>query len=102
MTTVFDGYAFAQTKELELAERVNQLGETQRPHVAALLFREDQGSVLYTRFKAEAAERVGIGYQVATFSMRVSTESVLAKIRELNADPQVTGIIIQKPWRATW
>jgi methylenetetrahydrofolate dehydrogenase (NADP+) / methenyltetrahydrofolate cyclohydrolase len=102
MTTVFDGYAFAQTKERALAERVKQLGETQRPHVAALLFTEDQGSVLYTRFKAEAAERVGIDYQVAIFSMRDSTESVLAKIRELNADPQVTGIIIQKPWRVTW
>jgi methylenetetrahydrofolate dehydrogenase (NADP+)/methenyltetrahydrofolate cyclohydrolase len=102
MTTIFDGYAVAKVKEKELTDRVAKLPPQARPKVAALLFTEDQGSVLYTRLKREAAERVGIGYQVFTFSMRDAVEEILAKIAELNADSQTTGIIIQKPWRVTW
>ncbi len=102
MTTVFDGYAFAQTKEAQLAQRLESLPATNRPHVAAILFEEDQGSVLYTRLKREAAQRVGVGYDVHTFSMRDDISIILAKIQELNVDPLITGLIVQKPWRATW
>jgi methylenetetrahydrofolate dehydrogenase (NADP+)/methenyltetrahydrofolate cyclohydrolase len=70
--------------------------------IAAILFSEDQGSVLYTRLKQEAAERVGIGYQVHTFSMTDDVAQITATLEELNQDQTITGIIIQKPWRQTW
>jgi methylenetetrahydrofolate dehydrogenase (NADP+)/methenyltetrahydrofolate cyclohydrolase len=100
---VFDGNLLAQSKEAEIARQVAGLRQQGiQLKIAAVLFTEDQGSQLYTRLKSEAAQRVGIGYQVITFSMRDAVEEVVAAIQQLNSDHQVTGIIIQKPWRSTW
>lgn len=100
---LFDGYSFALAKEAELTTRVTNLHQQGlRPHIAAILFVEDMGSQLYTRLKREAASRVGIEYSVTTFSMRDPVEQVIAHIQQLNAQPEVTGIIVQKPWRASW
>lgn len=101
--TIFDGYQFAQEKEQQLALRVSELKKQRKhPSIAAILFREDAGSQLYTRLKRETAERVGIKYQVFDFSLTDPVEKVTAKIQELNNDDTVTGIIIQKPWRKTY
>lgn len=101
--TIFDGNAFAQKKEAELKLRVESLrSQGTSLKIAAVLFEEDKGSQLYTRLKSEAAQRLGIGYEVESFSMLASTADVIAKIQELNTDATVTGIIIQKPWRQRW
>jgi methylenetetrahydrofolate dehydrogenase (NADP+)/methenyltetrahydrofolate cyclohydrolase len=96
---IFDGYAWAAEREAELRERVNQhvTNGGKRPFIQAILFREDTGSVLYTRLKREAAERVGIGYRVAEFSLHDPVDDVLTALRAANTDPTITGIIIQKP-----
>jgi len=100
---LFDGYHFAAEREQQLSRRVAALKADGRALVvAAILFEEDKGSQLYTGLKKEAAERVGIEYQVFTFSVTDSVAEVISRIHELNTDPQVTGIIIQKPWKKTW
>ncbi len=99
--TIFDGYAFAAKREPKLKSQVEQLRQKGKElKIAAILFIEDQGSVLYTRLKKEAAQRVGIVYEVFEFSLKDSTHTVLAKLAELNQDETVTGIIIQKPYRS--
>lgn len=107
--TIFDGYEFANRREAELKARLVQITEQgiARPQVAAILFSEDKGSQLYTQFKHDAAERIGIGYQVHQFSIKDHQSEdpnspVLAKLQELNQDSNITGIIIQKPWRSVW
>ncbi len=99
---IFDGYTFAADKENQLKIRLAALKLAQPPTIAALLFTEDQGSQLYTRLKKEAAERIGIQYQLNLFSMMDPAEKALAVIQTANQNPEVTGIIIQKPWRQTW
>lgn len=99
---VFNGYQFAETRELQLKREVEQLETSRPPKVAAILFQEDQGSQLYTRLKKETAERVGIEYEVHTFSMRDSVTEVQDLVSDLNLNPEITGIIIQKPWRKSW
>lgn len=100
---VFDGNASAENKLKALKPRVEELvSKGKKIKIAAILYTEDIGSTLYTRLKKDAAERVGIEYEVHHFSLRNGVEPVLTKIRELNQDPTVTGIIIQKPWRKTW
>lgn len=100
---LFDGYRFAADAELLVAREVQRLAERDvTPTIAAILFQEDVGSQLYTRLKQEAATRVGIGYQVHTFSMTDDPAAAITKIQELNVNPAITGIIIQKPWRSTW
>lgn len=100
---IFDGISTAFKLESELKPKVDgllQLGKSLA--IAAILFREDKGSVLYTGLKRDAAERLGIGYQVYEFSLTDPITIITDKIRALNADPSLTGIIIQKPWRRTW
>lgn len=101
---LFDGTLRAKEMEGMLRSRVSELaaqGENP-PHIAAILFREDTGSQLYTRLKSEAAERVGIQYQVFAFSLSEPERTVTDAIERLNNDQAVSGIIVQKPWRKTW
>lgn len=100
---LFPGKALAEQKERALALQVTELArEGKTLQLAAVLFTEDTGSMLYTGLKKEAAQRVGIQYQVHEFSMTDSLERVVEKIQHLNADPTITGIIIQKPYRSKW
>ena len=100
---VFNGDQLALEKEQILKKEVADLRDQGiKPKIAAILFEEDAGSRLYTQLKSDAAQRVGIGYEVHTFSMKSGTDEVEQKILELNQDKTVTGIIIQKPWRNTW
>ncbi len=101
---LFDGNSQAIEREARLIGQVEQIkalsGHT--AVISAVLFREDSGSQLYTRLKREAAERVGIEYRSVEFSLTTDPKVVTATIAELNSDPSVTGIIVQKPWRRLW
>lgn len=101
---IFNGNAFARQREEVLAQKISQYYKEggKKLKIAAVLFVEDEGSVLYTRLKAEAARRVDIDYEVHEFSLNSSTLEIVGKIQQLNMDPTVTGIIVQKPWRKTW
>jgi methylenetetrahydrofolate dehydrogenase (NADP+) / methenyltetrahydrofolate cyclohydrolase len=100
---IFDGYAFAQRKEQSLLYQVQLLAEQGvELKLAAILFTEDAGSQLYTRLKKDAAQRVGIGYEIFSFSMTDPVEEILSTLSKLNADTSITGIIIQKPSKKRW
>lgn len=100
---VFNGDQLALEKEQDLKKEVAALRDQGiKLKIAAILFKEDVGSQLYTQLKSEVAKRVGIDYEVYTFSMTEGTDGVEKKIKQLNQDETVTGIIIQKPWRNTW
>lgn len=102
-TTVFNGNREAAEREKILSVQVAELRQQGKNlAIGAILFSEDQGSVLYTRLKKEAAERVGIEYRITTFSLRDDVATISAQIQTWNTDPTLTGIIIQKPWRHTW
>lgn len=101
---IFDGIANASGREQQLQTSVSQwvASGQQPPVITAILFREDTGSQLYTRLKSEAARRVGIEYRVYDFSLCDNVALVKQTIEQLNADDEVTGIIVQKPWRKLW
>jgi methylenetetrahydrofolate dehydrogenase (NADP+)/methenyltetrahydrofolate cyclohydrolase len=100
---IFDGVTAAATKEQQLKTQVAQLqaGGVEIT-VGAVVFSEDAGSQLYTRLKREAAERVGIRYVPMQFSITDPVETIAAQLQQFNADPAVTGIIIQKPTKKIW
>ncbi len=100
---VFNGDQLALEKEQALKKEVSALRDKGVEFkIAAILFTEDVGSQIYTQLKSDAAQRIGIEYEVHTFSMTEGTDGVEQKISQLNQDTSVTGIIIQKPWRNTW
>lgn len=101
--TILDGYQLAEQHRQALEPQVEALlKQGKKLAIGAILFQEDAGSTLYTELKREMARSLGIGYQVESYSVLDDIQQVLQKIRELNQDPAITGIIIQKPWRKTW
>ncbi len=97
---LFDGNTEGARLEAELKAQVEALGRPIR--ISAVLFIEDSGSQIYTQLKREAAQRVGMEYSVEQFSLRDEAARVVAAIDRCNRDWQVTGVIVQKPAKATW
>jgi methylenetetrahydrofolate dehydrogenase (NADP+) / methenyltetrahydrofolate cyclohydrolase len=101
---IFNGVILAEKLENNLKSKVaNHLNQGKvRPHIGAILFTEDEGSVLYSGVKQQAASRVGIEYSLHQMSVTDSISRIVEKIHDLNLDKNVTGIIIQKPRRKSW
>jgi len=101
-TQIIDGYQLARQHQAQLKQQLSELQLVKPIVIAAILFSEDKGSQLYTQLKKEMAENLGIEYRVYSFPVLTAENKILAKIEELNHDQNITGIIIQKPWRKTW
>ncbi|MDQ5951001.1 MAG: Methenyltetrahydrofolate cyclohydrolase [Patescibacteria group bacterium] len=98
--TTYDGNAKAAAKEEQLKAKVDRLDV--KPQIGAILFTEDAGSRLYTRLKKEAAERLGMQYHVRELPIWKPLEEIADIIDEYNFNPEITGVIIQKPMRRVW
>ena len=97
---LLDGKTLAQKTELELAQRVAALKERnqgQAPILATILVGDDPASATYVKMKGNACERVGMTSLRVELSSDTTTEQLLAKIEELNADANVHGILLQHP-----
>jgi len=103
MTMIFNGEKLAKQKALKLKTKVTAYREKGiNPKIAAIFFKEDQASALYTSLKKETAESLGIGYQAKAFSFTTPIAEIREYLESLNTDPSITGIIVQKPWTKKW
>ena len=94
---VLDGKAYAKELEAELTARVQRLNLQDPPILATILVGDDPASATYVRMKGNACRRVGMGSLSVTLPGTTTTEELLAAIDELNANPQVRGILLQHP-----
>lgn len=97
---ILDGKALAKKTEQELAERVADLksrGNGQAPILATILVGDDPASATYVKMKGNACERIGMESVRIEMPASTTTEELLAKIDELNNDPNVHGILLQHP-----
>lgn len=96
---LIDGKAIAaQIKQeiaAEVAEMIAQGGK--RPHLAAILVGHDGGSETYVESKVKACEACGFGSSLIRYEDTVTEEELLAKVRELNENPDIDGFIVQLP-----
>jgi len=97
---ILDGKSLAAQIELELKERVCVLvqklnGET--PVLATILVGDDPSSATYVKMKGNACKRVGLQSLPVLLPASTTTESLLNKIKELNENPSVRGILLQHP-----
>ena len=97
--TVLDGKAYAKQMEAELAERVAKLKQDsgRTPILATILVGDDPASATYVKMKGNACQRVGMDSLKAAMPQATTTEQLLAKIAELNNNPDVHGILLQHP-----
>ncbi len=97
---VLDGKKVAQETEAQIRLRVENLkamsgGAT--PILATILVGDDPSSATYVQMKGNACRRVGMDSLALTLPQSTTTEQLLAKIDELNRNPNVHGILLQHP-----
>ncbi len=96
---VLDGkLVSAKIKEDIKQEAAAFLAETGRkPHLVAILVGNDGASETYVASKMRNCELVGFESTNIHFDTSISEDELIAKIKELNADSGVDGLIVQLP-----
>lgn len=93
---LIDGNAIAASIIEELTTEVSAL-PGKKPVIAVIRVGEDPASVSYVRKKQKTAERIGIGSRLHVLPEDISKEGLFAQIDALNADSDVSGILVQAP-----
>lgn len=95
---IFDGKAFAREIEDEVKTRLRQDYGGRRPKIVSVLVGDDPASVLYTRLKQQAAERVGVQFEVVKLEINNNQiTNIKQKIKEIGEREDVTGVMVQLP-----
>lgn len=95
---ILDGKALSQAVRAELKERVDRLKERGvTPRLDVLVAVQDPASIAYVNMKRKWAEAAGIAGESFEISDDTTQTQLLEKIRELNQNPDVHGVLIQHP-----
>lgn len=96
---IIDGKAISAALKEALRDQVASFPEKygRVPHLVVVRVGEDPASVVYVRNKAKACELCGIRNTTIVLPETVAEETLLAKIRDLNADDTVDSILVQLP-----
>jgi methylenetetrahydrofolate dehydrogenase (NADP+)/methenyltetrahydrofolate cyclohydrolase len=90
-----DGVAIAARIKAEVAEQVAAL--PYKPGLAVVLVGHVPASEIYVRSKVKTCGELGIHSAMLTPPESVTTDEMLAIIADLNARPEIDGILIQLP-----
>jgi methylenetetrahydrofolate dehydrogenase (NADP+)/methenyltetrahydrofolate cyclohydrolase len=95
---ILDGNALSTEIRAKLALRAATLqAQGVTPCLAVILVGEDPASAVYVRNKVAACEKAGVRSLRDVYAADVDPAVVFARIAELNADPNVHGILVQLP-----
>jgi methylenetetrahydrofolate dehydrogenase (NADP+)/methenyltetrahydrofolate cyclohydrolase len=97
---ILDGKTLAKNIERTLAERTSALlshapGRT--PILATILVGNDPASATYVKMKGNACRRIGMDSRSIQLPEQTTTAELEHVISQLNADPNVHGILLQHP-----
>jgi len=92
---VIDGRAVAARLRQRLAAEVATLAWA--PRLVVLLVGDDAASAVYVRNKGRAAAEAGFAGETERLPASITEAALLARIRALNDDPGVDGILVQLP-----
>jgi len=68
-----------------------------KPNLAVVLVGQDPASMIYTQRKGDTAQTLEMDHKTITFPAKINPSEVKIAVEELNADPTVDGILIQRP-----
>jgi methylenetetrahydrofolate dehydrogenase (NADP+) / methenyltetrahydrofolate cyclohydrolase len=99
MYQLIDGKKTAEEIKSEIAVKVSSMKErgVRTPHLAAVLVGHDGGSETYVAHKVKDCGEVGFMSTLVRFDASVSEKELLAKVEELNNNPEIDGLIVQLP-----
>lgn len=95
---LIDGNALAKTIRAEVSGRTAALkARGVNPALSIILVGEDPASQVYTKHKVNDSAQTGLDATLETYPADMSEADLLARIRTLNEDPKVHGILVQLP-----
>jgi methylenetetrahydrofolate dehydrogenase (NADP+)/methenyltetrahydrofolate cyclohydrolase len=96
---IIDGKAIADRLRSEYRLRVDDLRSRHgvTPALAVILVGDNPASRSYVRGKIAGCKQVGIRSELIELPASVGQEELLARIRALNDDPAIHGILVQLP-----
>ena len=99
MAEIIDGKLVTSETRKKIAEDVRKFKEETgiTPGLAVILVGNDPASAVYVRNKHKGCLDVGMNSYQLEYPEETTEEELLAKIRELNADENVHGILVQLP-----
>ena len=95
MDNVIDGKKISEEIRTELKQSIKY--EMLKPSIAVIQVGDNEASNTYVNMKEKACDEVGIYFRHFKFEEGESELSIINKIKELNNDEYVNGIIIQLP-----
>ena len=96
---IIDGKKIAAELREELKKNVVELKSTYNaiPGLTVILVGEDTPSKIYVKNKEKFAKEVGMNSEVIRYPPDLKEKELLNKIKELNKDDKVSGILVQLP-----
>lgn len=95
---VIDGRAVARALKEGVASDVARLAaDGTGIGLATVLVGEEYSSLAYERRLKRLARSLGVPYRPCALAASATQDEVISRIRELNADPTVSGILVLRP-----
>lgn len=95
---IIDGAALSRQIREDLGQRAQALAARgRRPGLAVILVGDDPASAVYVRNKVKACEAHGLHSVFEKYDAGLAEADLLERIRALNADPSIHGILVQMP-----
>ena len=95
---LIDGNALAKSIRAQVAQRAQALSaEGVTPGLAVILVGEDPASQVYVKHKVTDSQEAGLHSVLERHPADMTEVALLDRIRALNADPAIHGILVQLP-----
>ena len=95
---IIDGVALAAKIREEVATRTAKLIATgTKPGLAVVLVGSDPASQVYVKNKVAACQKAGLHSVLEQYPPSMTQAELLDRVRALNADPAIHGILVQLP-----
>ena len=96
---IIDGKKEAELLQQKIKQEISDLKKTKSkvPSLTVILIGEYTPSLIYVKNKEKQSKDVGIKSNIIKYPKDVSEQDILNKIKDLNKDDNVSGILVQLP-----
>lgn len=93
---ILDGSLLAKKIKKNIKEEIKDIGG-RKPGLAVIIVGDDSRSMVYVRNKEKSAKKMGFLSEVIHFPDNTPEDTIKDKIRDLNNDEKIDGILLQIP-----
>ena len=92
---LIDGKMISSKLKEEYKEKVKSLPK--KPNLVMIRIGDDAAAEIYTRLKGKTCLELGIPYSELVLDKDITQEDLLKQIDELNANEEITAILVESP-----